>query len=275
MSEDELIVLLFSVGAGIAAAVNTRVSCLPPALTRGNPGIGLMRLAVAASMIWTVVVIRYFGDASIRGIYVVMYLAMSYAITKSFGQILGASMFGLHLRSDVYERKNLAAAMFIAGSILATGLIFGGCLWGEADPTGDDEGGWWIPLAFFLLGWATLAGATALYLWREPGRFRLQIRQERDTAMARSAAVYMVTTASVIVEGVAGDFWGWRHGLLGMGTIALMLVGHEVFIAVAGSGDAPKKVSVLRRVLEQCFYVGLAGGAWGANRLIDTTFGGG
>ncbi len=275
MSEDEFVVMLVSIGFGVAAAVRTRVSSLPPALTRGNPGIGLMRLAVAASLIWTAVVIRFFGDDSIRGIYVVFYMIMAYTVTKWFGQILGARLFGLHLRSDVYERKNLAASVFIAGAILATGLVFGGSLWGEADPASGDEGGWWIPLGFFLLGWGLLMTVTALYLWREPGRFRLQIRQERDTAMAWSATVYMVTTASVIFEGVAGDFWGWRHGLLGMGTIALMLVGHEMFLAMAGADDGPGKVPAGRRVLEALFYVGLAAGAWSLNRLIDTTLGGG
>ena len=275
MSEDEFVVMLVAIGGSILAAVKTRVSSLPPALSSQNPGIGLMRLAVAASLFWAAVVIRYFGDESIRGIYVVFYMIMAYAVIKFFGQIMGPSLFGLHLRSDVYERKNLAAAVFIAALILATGLLFGGSLWGEADPTGDDEGGWWIPLSFFLLGWAVLTAATALYLWREPGRFRTQIRQERDTAMAWSAAVYIVTTASLIFEGVAGDFWGWRHGLLGMGTIGVMLVGHEAFIAVAGSGEGPGRVSVARRVFERLFYVGLAGGAWGLNRLIDTHFGGG
>ncbi len=275
MSEDEVVLMLVSIGGGIVAAVKTRVSSLPPAITRGNPGIGLMRLAVAASLVWTAVVIRCFGDESIRGIYVPFYLVMAYAVVKYFGQIAGPNMFGLHLRSDVYERKNLAAAVFVAAFILATGLLFGGSLWGEADPTGDEEGGWWIPLTFFLLGWTVLTAATALYLWREPGRFRTQIRQERDTAMAWSAAVYVVTTASLVLEGVAGDFWGWRHGLLGMGTIGLMLVGHEAFTAVAGSGEGPGRVPVARRVLERLFYIGMAGGAWGLNRFIDTTFGGG
>jgi hypothetical protein len=275
MSEDEIMVMVIAIGFGITSALSTRTSSLPPAVTRGNPGIGLMRLAVAASLIWTAVVMHFFGDGSIRGIYVVFYLIMAYAVVKFFGQILGAGMFGLHLRSDVYERKNLAAAVFIAGFILATGIIFGGSLWGEADPVGNDEGGWWIPMGFFLMGWGLLVVVTALFLWREPGRFRLQIRQERDAAMALSIAVYMITSASVILEGVAGDFWGWRHGLLGMGTIAVMLVGHEIFVTVAGYGGGPGEAPVVRRFLERCFYIGLAVGTWSLNRLIDMTLGGG
>jgi hypothetical protein len=275
MSEDEIIVMVIAMGFGITSALSTRISSLPPAVTRDNPGIGLMRLAVAASLIWAAVVIHYFGDESIRGIYVVFYLIMAYAVAKFFGQILGALIFGLHFRSDVFERKNLAAAVFIAGFILATGIIFGGSLWGEADPVGSDEGGWWIPMGFFLMGWGILVAATALFLWREPGRFRRQIRQERDAAMALSTAVYMISSAFVILEGVAGDFWGWRHGLLGMGTIAVMLVGHEIFITVTGSGDRPGETPVVRRFLERCFYIGLAVGAWSLNRLININLGGG
>jgi hypothetical protein len=275
VSEDEIIIMIMAIAVGMVSAAGTRTSSLPADTTRSNPGIGLMRLAVVASLIWTGLVIHFFGDASIRGGYVVFYLIVGYAVAKFFGQTLGAGIFGLHLRSDVYERKNLAAAVFLAGFVLATGIIFGGSLWGEADPVGNDEGGWWIPMGFFLMGWTILVAVTALFLWREPGRFRLQIRQERDTAMALSAAVYMFSSALVILEGVAGDFWGWRHGLLGMGAIGVMLVGHEIFVTVTGSGDKPGETPVVRRFLERCFYIGLAVGAWSLNRLIDISLGGG
>ncbi len=68
------------------------------------------------------------------------YLLMAYGVTKVFGQ--GISRFyGVSLRVNVYEHKNFAAAMFIAAFTLATGIVFGGSLWGEADPLSDAEGG--------------------------------------------------------------------------------------------------------------------------------------
>ncbi len=270
MSPDEVFVFVVSGAAGLVGLFATRLSSLPHVYTRRNPGVGLMHLAVAAAVLWTAYVLRYHGDPSIQGVYVVFYLVMAYGATKLFGQVC-AQCYGLRLRSDIYERKNLAGALFIAGFTLATGIVFGGSLWGEADPLSDAEGGWWIPVGFFFLGWFTLVFVTALYLWREPGRFRRQICQERDTAMAWSAAVYVVSTATLILRGVAGDFWGWRHGILGMGTIALMLVGHEIITYL---GRSMPERSVLRLV-ERGLYIGLAVVVWALNRVIDGLYVGG
>jgi hypothetical protein len=92
--------------------------------------------------------------------------------------------------------------------------------------------------------------------------------------MAWSAAVYILTTASILLEGVAGDFRGWRHGLISMGTIAAMLVVHEVFLAVAGSGGEPAQAPFAHRFLERCFYIVLAAGAYSFNRYIDLSLSG-
>ena len=265
MSDDEVFILVVSGVVGLVGAFSTRVSCLPGMFTRSNPSIGLMRLAVVASVVWTAFVIQFYGDPSIKGIYVAFYLIMAYAATKLFGQ-LGAGLYGgLRLRSDAYERKNLAVTVFIAGFTLATGIVFGGSLWGEADALSEAEGGWWIPVGFFLMGWLTLAISTAIYLWREPGKLRTQLCQDRDTAMAWSAAVYTVSTSTLILRGVAGDFWGWRHGILGMGVIGLMLVGHEVIMFIGGK--MPPAAAL--RIFERCLYIGLAAAVFALNKLID------
>jgi hypothetical protein len=236
--------------------------------TRNNPGIGLMRLVVVAAVAWTAFVIQFHGDPSIKGVYVAFYLVMAYAATKLFGQ-LGAGLYGgLRLRSDAYERKNVAVTLFVAGFTLSTGIVFGGSLWGEADALSDAEGGWWIPVGFFLMGWVTLAISTAIYLWREPGRLRVQLCRERDTAMAWSAAFYTVSTSTLILRGVSGDFWGWRHGIFGMGAIGLMLVGHEVIMFIGGKMP---QATVLR-IFERCMYIGLAAAVWMINRLIDRLY---
>lgn len=273
MSKDEIGILVLSIVAGGMTALAMRVSALPRAYTEENAGIGIIRLAVAAAVLWTAFVIQFFGDPSIEGVYVAFYLIIAYAVTKLFGQALGANLFVSSLLHEIYERKNLAGALFLAAFILATGILFGGSLWGEADPLSDAEGGWWIPLGFFFLGWLMLVVVTALYLWREPGRFRRQICQERDTALAGSAAIYVLSSATIIFEGVSGDFWGWRHGLLGMGTIAVMLVGHELLLL--GSGRVPGALPASRRLLERYLYIVLAAVAWLLNRMIDQAYIGG
>ncbi|MDQ1256462.1 MAG: hypothetical protein QG656_1058 [Candidatus Hydrogenedentes bacterium] len=270
MSDDEVFVFILSGVAGVVGAFLTRVSSLPSPYTRRNAGIGLMRLAVLAAIAWTWFVIQFFGDPSIQGVYVWFYLVMAYGVTKMFGQV-GAQMYGVSLRSDAYERRNLAAALFIAAFTLATGIVFGGSIWGEADPLTDAEGGWWIPFGFFLMGWFTLVIATAVYLWREPGRFRTTVCQERDRTVAWSAAAYVVSSATLLLQGVAGDFWGWRHGMLGMGTIALMLIGHEVIMFLGGRG--PEKG--LLRAVERSLYLALAVIVWVLSGVIDRLYVGG
>ena len=111
-------------------------------------------LGVLLAMVWIAFVIWRHADPSVTGVYVWFYLVMGYAAVKLLGQTTPAA-FGARVRVDVGERRNLAAALLVAAFTLATGMIFGGSLWGEADPTGEGEGGWWIPVTFFLLGWAT------------------------------------------------------------------------------------------------------------------------
>jgi len=270
MSDDEILIMIISGVAAVVGAALTRVSRFPSLYTRNNPGIGLMRLTVAASVVWTAFVIQYYGDPSIQGVYVFFYLLMAYGVTKIFGQVITV-IFGIRLRTDVYERKNLAAAIFVSGFILGTGIIFGGSLWGEADPLSDAEGGWWIPLGFFFMGWFCLVLATAVCLWLEPGSFRRQVCQELDVSLAWSTAIYVVSTASLLFRGVAGDFWGWRHGILGMGTIAVMLAGHGIIALIAGTVPP----SVWLRLIERALYIGLAATAWAINQAIDLKYIGG
>jgi hypothetical protein len=271
MDDSESYVFIISALAAAATAVVTRVAPLHGLFLRRNAGVGLARLAVAASMAWIAFVIWQFADPSVRGIYVVFYLVMGYAITKLFGQ-LGAGLFGARLRVDVYERRNFAAAVFVAAFTLATGMIFGGSLWGEADPHGGGEGGWWIPLGFFLAGWGVLAVTLALYLWREPGRFSIQIRQNRNLEDARTTGIYVLSTGTILTEGVAGDFFGWRQGLLGLAAIAAMLIVHELLaprspepLSTAGKETAP---SPSRRIFEALTYASTAIAMWLFQRLF-------
>jgi hypothetical protein len=274
VSEDENLILWVCVVAGLMAAATLSSSRLHDLFTRGNRGIGLHRAAVLATLAWTGYVIAFHGDESIRGIYVLFYLVLAYAAVKGFGQLLGPSALGLNVRRDVLVRGNRPIALFTSTFALATGLIFGSSLWGEADPLSDAEGGWWIPVGFFLLGWMILVTATRLFAWRSR-RFHLQLRREHDMRTGRTAAMFVLSSTFVILQGVAGDFWGWTEGLLSMGTIALMLIGHEL-LAWRPGGDAGEvaygDVMSLRELLEHVLFVGLAVGCWWLNRQIAAQY---
>jgi len=276
-------VLLVSGVAAIATAAVTRSDTLHRLYLRGNPAPGIVRLAVILSMGWIGFVLWRYADPSVTGIYVVFYLIMGYAVVKLFGQ-LGAALFGTRFRVDTIERRNVPAALVIAAFTLATGLIFGGSLWGEADPVGDGEGGWWIPVSFFALGWTTLVIAFWLFQRREGGKLAQRLLRERSLADAWAAGSYLLGAGIALTEAVSGDFWGWWHGLLTFGVLAALVISHELFAGLQarahrrgtagdiGGGDGAGP-SDTRRTIEAVVYLLIGLAAWGMNRLLDLSVG--
>lgn len=275
MSDDEIFVLIVGLGlAGAGIAIHS-TSALHPLFFRGNPAPGIVRASILLAMAWIAFVIWRFADPSVSGIYVIFYLVLGFAAVKMGGQTVALAW--VSTRRDIGERQNVAAAVLMAGFILATGLIFGGSLWGEADPVGDGEGGWWIPVTFFLLGWAVLLVAFVLYRSREPIPLGRIVRQERRVDDARAAAAFLISVAVALIEAVAGDFRGWRHGLLSFGAIALLLLAHEAFASWRRTppSEAGEETMDPRRLLESVLYLAVGAGAWFVHRMIDRLWGGG
>ncbi|HUP47144.1 MAG TPA: hypothetical protein VM779_16680 [Thermoanaerobaculia bacterium] len=272
MSEGEFFVLIVSLFLGVAGARATSVGGLHRLYLRGNPAVGIVRISVLLAMAWIVYVLWNYADPSVTGIYVFFYIVMGYAAVKVFGQSMAAA-FGASTRVDAGERRNVAAALVIASLTIATGMIFGGSLWGEADPVGDDEGGWWIPVTFFLLGWGALMAVFGLYLRRDKARFAHQLRRDRSVPAARAAAAFLIASAVPLTEAVSGDFWGWRHGLSTFGLLAILLIAHEAFASwTGGSGEEERSIDA-RRIGETIFYLLLGVAAWGLHRLADRAWG--
>ncbi len=285
------IFLIFAIWAGTGSLGTHRL------YYRGNPWPGLVRLSIVGGMLWVGLVLLVWADESVRGVYVLFYLCLGYVAIKLFGQV-GGKLFGLRYRVDVVERRNGAIARVLAAFTLATGMIFGGSLWGDADPLGDDEGGWWIVWAFFLLGWLTLVVAFGIYLARENRRRpgpqlprRSSAEPQRtpfidDVDDPRPAALFLLASGVALTDAVSGDFWGWRHGLLTFGVLAGLLLVHEVFASILArreGGDpsvrdgtvepaapaAAPAVSGRLRLIEGGLYLALALGALGLNRWFD------
>jgi hypothetical protein len=295
VAEDEVLVMVVAAliaGAGIFV---TSPAAMHRIYFRGNAGPGLVRAAILLSLAWIFLVTQLWADESVVGVYVLFYLVLGYAVVKWFGQA-GSRLFGLRMRVDVLERRNVAAAQVIAAFTLAIGLIFGGSLWGEADPVGEGEGGWWIVGAFFLLGWIALVGAFVVFRERERRHgegWSRSIRRSRSMEDARAASLFLLAAGVMLTDAVSGDFWGWWHGLLTFGVLAGLLVAHEVFAWMAGAGarrgaarsggvaaaagraqPEPAKAAGSRGV-EGLVYVALALAAWALNRLLDATLGAG
>ncbi|GEM_PF-623341 len=302
MDESEVMILIFAGMVTVGAWIATAQAAMHRLYFRGNPGPGMVRAAVLASLFWIWLVCLVWADDSVRGVYVLFYLVLGYAAVKLFGHA-GSRVTGLRYRVDVLERRNPAAAMVVAAFVLATGLIFGGSLWGDADPVGDDEGGWWIVWGFFLMGWLALVLAFRLWLGRERKRFpgtAGALRRTHDPEDGRAAALFLLAAAIPLTDAVAGDFWGWRHGLLTFGVLAGLLLAHEIFLGVAkggGAGSMPASTREVRgeaagethaatsgdmvpaarrggaRATEGFVYLAVALAAWGANRVLDLFLG--
>lgn len=206
---------------------------------RDNPGPGLIRASFWAAMIWCVFTVFVFGSEKIVNVWYIFYLVMALGVIKVFG-LHGAQSFGVRLRVDVYERKNFAAAIFIAAFVLATGMIFGGSMWGESSPESLEYGGifmalpsyddgWWIIPLFFLMGWSILFATMKLWFFREKSVTGSGIRRDRSVADARAAALYCLACAIPITDAVAGNYYGLADSIIGFSAIALPVLAHEVF----------------------------------------------
>ncbi len=293
MDESEVFILIVAGMITVGAWIGTMQAAMHSLFFRGNPGPGLVRAAVMASLFWIWLVCLIWADDSVRGIYVLFYLALGYAAVKLFGHV-GSRLTGIRYRVDVLERRNPTAGLVVAAFVLATGLIFGGSLWGDADPVGDDEGGWWIVWGFFLMGWFALVLAFRIWLRRERSRFpgtAGSLRRARDPEEGNAAALFLLAAAIPLTDAVSGDFWGWRHGLLTFGVLAGLLLAHEIFLGVAragaggpastsdrdGAGASGGAAPVGRapgvRATEGIVYLGLALAAWGANRVLNVFLG--
>ena len=274
MGGDEIVIAIVCAVVALVGSDRTSVARMPGLYLRDARWVGLTRLAVAAAMGWVLVVLLNYADPSVKGIYVWFYLLMGYAVVRGVGT-LGLRFFGVRLRVDVCERHNPAAGIFSAGFLLATGMIFGGCLWGEADPSGGGEGGWWIPLGFFAAGWGALLLAVALFFWREPGPTVLAIRRDRKVPQARAAAMYALAAAWVLTQAVSGDFYGWKQGLLAVGSVVALLVVHEAFAFAQGRMSAMAGQVAPSRNWEGVAYAISGLLFWWLNRLLESRLAGG
>ncbi len=258
ISDGEVFVLLAASVASVIGLIRLNGARMPSMYFRDASGAGLVRLAVLGALGWMVYVLCHHADSSVVGFYRLFYLIQGLAAVLWFG-IAGARLAGIRYRVDVMERGNRHAALVVAAMTLATGLIAGGCVWGEADPDGEGEGGWWIPAGFFLAGWCTLAIALRFYAWRDTHGVPRRMRWRHKMGDAQACALYLLSTGWILMRAVSGDFMGWIGGLLDVGAVAGMLAIHEIMGAIAGRGEdphtAPPAATPRARLWEALAYV--------------------
>jgi len=222
----ESMVFTFGVFIAIFGYGLTSITQLREPFRRGNPYIGLLRLARALGTLYIIYVLAFHADESVDLTYSVLYLFFGWSIIAIYGHGAGMLLLGRPIRL-ISERRNPAVAYVHSAWILATAVLFGSSLWGDADALGDDVGGWWIPLGFFLSGWVALVIALLLFIAEERG-WRARIRLDHDRRLGLSTAIFILSAAWVLSEAVAGDFYGWQQGLTSVLAVAAMLLTHAV-----------------------------------------------
>jgi hypothetical protein len=279
MGDDEYFVLIISLLVSAAVYFYSSTSSLHSLFVKNNVAMGLIRCAVPLGLAWILLVLNFYADESVTGIYVFFYFVLGYAQIKIFGQFFPSLLFGVRLRVDIYERKNFAAAIYLAGCTLATALIAGGSVWGDAGPETGDEGGWWIPVSFFILGWLCLLVSTHIFNKREFLNLKKEIVQNRNTISAKRAAAAMIGTAVILTDAVSGDFFGWQSSLVSFFGIAGIHLIHE-FISALTAGDHAKDKEAVRGpmsrkeyVIEVLAYIVMASITWVINRIINSYLG--
>jgi len=271
MEGDEVAIFVMAMVAAACAAPFALGWLVHRLYFKGNAAAGVPILVVAACMAWVGFVLQNYADPSVKGIYAVFYFLIGLAIVVGPAFWVPA-IYGLRISVDVFQRKNLAVALVIGAFVLSTGLIYGGSLWGEADAEGDDEGGWWIPLGFFSVAWALLILLATIYIRSESYSLRIRLVQDRSLSEARAAAGFLIGVAIVLTDAVAGNFEGWLKGMAGLGTIALMMITHELFRmsvpAILTTVETKSQGWLESRRWESFVYLGLAVLFWAGQFLV-------
>ena len=116
-------------------------------------------------------------------------------------------LLDLDLRQDVLEKRNLGAALVIAVSFIATGLIYQGALSGEGSRG-------LVAAGFFVLGQGALFAAVLIYEFLTPYDVAEEVGVKANAAAAVAASGAILAVGLLVGDAVSGDFEGWKASIL-------------------------------------------------------------
>lgn len=211
MSDDEILITCLSFIAAAACWIHWYYFAVR---RRFVVDAGASKIAVAAPLLCAVSLLAVLLTLSADDVrrdpkYILLYLLLGAAWIGAWSKFFGT--FGLSLRHDVAERHNRAAAIALAGALLALTLCFAGGNIGNGP-------GWWVVAvcaalssgALFVL-WMAIEWATGV---------SEAVTVDRDVAAALRLAGLLIAIGVILGRAVAGDWFSldatvadfWRAG---------------------------------------------------------------
>ena len=197
MSGGEIVLTLLS--AVVALVLWIRWYVQPARLQRlGAPrgAWALLRLTPVVCLGVLLLILRTVASHDVRDDprYLTMYAALGAAWVAVSMMLM--PVVGLHVRDDVHERGNPAAAYAAAGALLGLTFAFSGGNIGDGP-------GWWVVI--FSAGLAT-AGLYLLWGLLELAHVSEHVTVERDAAAGVRLAGFLTAAGLILGRAVAGDW---------------------------------------------------------------------
>ena len=198
MSPDEIIVTLAAVAFGPVAWIRwflrTSGSALPG---RGTAGLGVLGATIVGCSTLLLLVLVSWASQDVRTVieYLFMYSVLGLAWLRLAE--LSFAYAGISVRDDVVERGNGAAAIALAGALVAVMLCFAGGNIGNGP-------GWWVVVFSAALATAGLMVAWQLFAALTSGTDAVTI--DRDRAAGMRLAAFLVACGLILARSVAGDW---------------------------------------------------------------------
>jgi uncharacterized membrane protein YjfL (UPF0719 family) len=223
MSAGEVVLTLL--GTVVALVLWIRWYLEPARLERlGAPegGSVLLRVMPILCIALLFVVLRTLASHDVQDDprYLAMYSAMGAAWVAVC--VMLVPLVGLHVRDDVHERGNAAAAYATAGALLGLTLAFAGGNIGDGP-------GWWVVVFA-----AALATAALYLLWALLEKFAHvseHVTVERDPAAGVRLAGFLTACGLILGRAVAGDWVSTQATIADFGRVAAPALG-VLFVAI-------------------------------------------
>lgn len=198
MSDDEVVVLMFSIGvAGISWLVWLMRILKLRLRNRAGGEVGWLWAGPLCAALVTAVVLLFYSSKDVQTDPKYLFFYGMFAAAWVGILRLVTPLYGISARDDALERRNVAAAVVWFGAVQAFTLCFAGGNIGDGP-------GWWVVVYAAGLATTSLLILWAIYEWLTGVSDVVTI--DRDIAGGLRFAGWLIASGILLGAGVAGDW---------------------------------------------------------------------